>query len=187
MFSNFFITGVSPVVLAHITSGFNIEANASFDHRLSGLCGLTLDVKHAFLLLPFKEATENETLPPDESTNNKDIDNLVNDVNGYHFCDETTIKTVFKTTCVEYLQERFCDPGPEFQDPDHSEVNEMFLELCTSSPVVRNILSQALEQDCDGSYRSLEYAKLMQLFKFTSLVKSFHFGIYFVTLASPDF
>ena len=188
VFSKFFITGVSPIVLSHITSGFNIQANVSFDHRLSGLCGLTRDdVKHAFSLLPLKEAAENEAPPPDESTNDKGIGDLANRVNGYHFCDDTTVKSVFNTTtCMEYLQGRFSNPYYQFKDPDHSEVYDTFLKPCTSSPVARTILSQALEQKCDGSYRSLEYEKLQRSFELTSLVSSFHFDIYFVTLTSLD-
>ena len=96
VFSKFFITGVSPIVLSHVASGFNIQANVLFDDRLSGLCGLTQgDVKHAFSVLPLKKASENEALPPDQSANDKDIDDLANRVNSYHFCGETTVKTVF--------------------------------------------------------------------------------------------
>ena len=191
MFSKFFITGVLPIELSQITSGFDIQANASFDHSLSGLCGLTQDdVKYAFAFLPPRKAAENEALPPDESTIDKDIDNLANRVGGYHFYDDTTVKPVFNTaTCMEYLQGRFSNPHYQLQDPDHSEVNNTFLKRCAPSPVTlaRNKLSQALEQECDGSYRSLEYEKLEQLFKLTSSVSSFHFGVYFVTLTSPDF
>ena len=79
MFSKFFITGVSPIDLSHVTSGFNIQANVSFDDRLSGLCGLTRDdVKHALSVLPLKKASENEALPPNQSANDKDIDDLAN-------------------------------------------------------------------------------------------------------------
>ena len=167
VFSKLFITGVSPIVLSHVASGFNIQANVSFDDRLSGLCGLTRDdVKHALSVLPLKKASENEALPPDQSANDKDIDDLANRVNGYHFCGETTVKTVFNTTtCIEYLQKRFSKPNQQFWDPDHSEVSDAFLKLCTSSPIARNILFRALEQERDGSYRSLEYSKFELSFK----------------------
>ena len=178
VFSKFFITGVSPIDLSHVTSGFNIQANVSFDDRLSGLCGLTRDdVRHALSVLPLKKASENEALPPDQSANDKDIDDLANRVNGYHFCGEKTVKTVFNTTtCIQYLQKRFSKPNQQFWDPDHSEVSDTFLKL-TSSPIARNILFRALEQERDGSYRSLEYSRFELSFKLTSLVSSFHFGI----------
>ena len=176
VFSKFFITGVSPIDLSHVTSGFNIQANVSFDYRLAGLCGLTRgDINHAFSLLPAKKAAENEALPPDESSNDKDIDNLANQANGYHFCRNRTVETVFNTTtCMEYLQEHFMNPDNPFKEPVHSEVNDVFLELCTLSPTARNILSQALEQE-HGSHHPLKYEELKGLFKITNLVSSFQF------------
>ncbi len=39
MFDRVFITGVSPVVLSDITSGYNIAKNIYFHHRLNNLCG----------------------------------------------------------------------------------------------------------------------------------------------------
>ena len=39
MFDRVFITGVSPVVLSDITSGYNIAKNIYFHHRLNDLCG----------------------------------------------------------------------------------------------------------------------------------------------------
>ena len=175
VFSKFFITGVSPIVLSHVTSGFNIQANVSFDYRLAGLCGLTRgDINHAFSLLRPKKAAENEALPPAESSNDGGIDNLANQANGYHFCRNRTVETVFNTTtCMEYLQERFMNPDHQFKEPIHSEVNDVFLELCTLSPIARNILSRALEQEHDGSCHSLSYNELKESFKLTNLVSSF--------------
>ena len=169
VFSKFFITGVSPIVLSHVASGFNIQANVSFDNRLSGLCGLMRDdVKHALSVLPLKKASENKVLPPDQSANDKDTDDLANRINasGYYFCGETTVKTVFNTTtCIEYLQKRFSKPNQQFWDSDRSEVSDAFLKLCTSSPIARNILFRALEQERNGSYCSLKYSKFELSFK----------------------
>ncbi|KPA11456.1 hypothetical protein MHK_008335, partial [Candidatus Magnetomorum sp. HK-1] len=40
-FDRTFITGVSPVVLSDITSGYNIAKNRYHDHRFNDLCGFT--------------------------------------------------------------------------------------------------------------------------------------------------
>ncbi|KAF8532779.1 AAA-ATPase-like domain-containing protein, partial [Trichophaea hybrida] len=55
----YFITGVSPVALADVSSGFNIERNVTFLNALSGLCGLTReDVKAALGKLPSHDSAD---------------------------------------------------------------------------------------------------------------------------------
>jgi len=41
IFDRIFITGVSPVVMSDITSGYNIAENIYFDPDFSDLCGFT--------------------------------------------------------------------------------------------------------------------------------------------------
>jgi hypothetical protein len=90
----YFITGVSPIALADVSSGFNIERNVSFLKALSGLCGLTReDVKAALGKLPRYDSVE------------KELSHLTNFVNAYHFCASDKVDTVFNTTtCTEYFQ-----------------------------------------------------------------------------------
>lgn len=93
----YFITGVSPVALAGVSSGFNIQRNVTFLHSLSGLCGLTReDVKAAL-----------GKLPPHDSIDSveKELAHLTGFVNGYHFCASHKVDAVFNTTtCMEYFQ-----------------------------------------------------------------------------------
>lgn len=102
-FSKFFITGVTPIVLSHMTSGFNIERNVSFNSKLSGLCGLTReDLQAAFGLLPPEEATKNN----DEITQTH-VKLLTTLANGYNFCRNKKVDAVFNTdTCMQYFQVR---------------------------------------------------------------------------------
>ncbi|KAF8539122.1 hypothetical protein BDD12DRAFT_114393 [Trichophaea hybrida] len=80
-FRKFFITGVSPIVLTHMTSGFNIERNVSFDAELSGLCGLTReDLQAALGLIPPGKVTKNN----DEITQTH-IKHLTTLANGLQF------------------------------------------------------------------------------------------------------
>jgi hypothetical protein len=90
----YFITGVSPVALADVSSGFNIERNVSFLNALSGLCGLTRDdVKATLDKLPSHDSVE------------KELSDLADFVDGYHFCANGKVDTVFNTTtCMEYFQ-----------------------------------------------------------------------------------
>ncbi|KAF8541779.1 hypothetical protein BDD12DRAFT_828009 [Trichophaea hybrida] len=165
-FSKFFITGVSPVVLSHMMSGFNIERNVSFDRRLSGLCGLTReDLQAALRLLPAEKVTKNN----DEVTETH-IKHLTTLANGYNFCSYKTVDTVLNTdTCLQYFQGCLRHSYNNFMCSSHSEVNEAFLDLCTSVPTARNLLSQALEQETDCSHRSLKYIESPGSFQLSGL------------------
>lgn len=94
MIKKIFITGVLPVGLADLTSGFNVEKDVSFRNTLSGLCGLSRDdVKAALRILPEVDDVE------------KELAHLMTFVNGYYFCYNNKVEAVFNTTtCLEYLQ-----------------------------------------------------------------------------------
>lgn len=96
MVEKIFITGVSPVALADMTGGFNIERDASFEGALSGLCGLNRrDVEDSLRQLPSSSVDSVE----------KELSHLTAFVNGYHFCHQRKVETIFNTaTCLEYLQ-----------------------------------------------------------------------------------
>ena len=93
----YFITGVSPVALSFVSSGFNIQRNISFKASLSGLCGLTReDVKAAQGELPSHDSFDSVE---------KELSHLTDFVNGYHFCAHNKVDTVFNTTnCMEYFR-----------------------------------------------------------------------------------
>jgi len=93
-----FITGISPLALSDIVSGFNIATNRSFDKDLAGLCGLTsTDIKAAL-----KEACGSDL---DAYQNH--LSAMTEFFNGYHFCDQEKVETMYNTdTCLAYLQVR---------------------------------------------------------------------------------
>ena len=93
----YFITGVSPVALSCVLSGFNIQDNFSFRPSLSGLCDLTReDVKAALGQLPSHDSFDYVE---------KGLSHLTDFVNGYHFCAHDKVDTVFNTTtCMEYFR-----------------------------------------------------------------------------------
>ncbi|KAF8532892.1 hypothetical protein BDD12DRAFT_949896 [Trichophaea hybrida] len=175
LFERFFITGISPIGLSHIASGFNIQSNVSFNRKLSGLCGLTRrDLRDAFGLMARENVIDDKdkAQPSNEITHDKqiqaEIDLLAGHASGFHFCRSETVDTVFNTaTCTEYFENRLENGEYEFA-PSNSEVNEKFLSICASSPLARNLLCQALEQE-GGSYRSLEYTTVPESFELSDL------------------
>lgn len=94
--SRAFITGISPLSLTDIGSGFNVARNLSFDQDVSGLCGLT----HTDI-----EAALKKVCGSDIEAYNNHLAIMTRYYNGYHFCDQKTVETVYNTaTCLSYLQ-----------------------------------------------------------------------------------
>jgi len=93
-----FITGISPVSLSDIVSGYNIGRNLSFDKDLAGLCGLTrADI----------EAALKEICGSDLDTYQNHLSTMTEFFNGHHFCDEEKVETIYNTmTCLSFLQVR---------------------------------------------------------------------------------
>ena len=96
--SRTFITGISPLSLTNVGSGFNISRNVSFNKKVVGLCGLTrTDI----------EAALEEVCGSGTETYKNHLLNMTQYFNGYHFCDQETVETMYNTeTCLVYLQVR---------------------------------------------------------------------------------
>jgi Predicted AAA-ATPase len=89
-----FITGISPLSLSGIGSGFNVARNLSFHPHLAGLCGLTSSDLETVL----------EEICKDDK-HDKHLSEMTKSFNGYHFCRNKTVETVYNTeTCLAYLQ-----------------------------------------------------------------------------------
>ena len=93
--SRAFITGISPLSLSGIGSGFNVARDISFDKDVAGLCGLTRKDIEASL----QKACDSDI----NAITHLSV--VTRYYNGYHFCDERTVNTVYNTeTCLNYLQ-----------------------------------------------------------------------------------
>jgi len=121
-----FITGISPLSLSSLGSAFNVARNLSFHQDLAGLCGLTSSDLEAAL----KEIGEDD----------KHLSEMTKYFNGYHFCRNKTVETVYNTeTCLAYLQSIVDGGDLETHDPANSEVSEQFLRrFAASAPVIRD-------------------------------------------------
>ncbi|KAF8540982.1 hypothetical protein BDD12DRAFT_830739, partial [Trichophaea hybrida] len=96
---------------------------------------------------PVALADVSRKLPSHDSADSveKELSHLTDFVNGYHFCANGKVDTVFNTTtCMEYFQRRLEKETFALEDPPHSEVNENFLSICASSPIARSNLDEAL-------------------------------------------
>jgi len=91
-----FITGISPLSLTKIGSGFNVAKNVSFQKVAAGLCGLTRsDVEAALKTIPDLNSEDYE----------KRLRSMAEYYNGFCFCPQGKTETLFNTeTCLRYLQ-----------------------------------------------------------------------------------
>ena len=94
--SRVFITGILPLSLAGVGSGFNVARDISFDKDVARLCGLTRkDI----------EASLKKACDLDINAYKTHLSVVTRYYNGYHFCNERTVDTVYNTeTCLNYLQ-----------------------------------------------------------------------------------
>ncbi|RPA90217.1 DUF1703-domain-containing protein [Choiromyces venosus 120613-1] len=157
-----FITGISPLSLADITSGFNISVNISFKKEVAGLCGVSrADVQGALKKICQSKADVKSHL-----------DRLTRYANGYHFCRYEKSEPVFNTdTSLEYLQAVLTGEDFDIASPPNSEVSPRFLEICASSPAAVTHIQNALNPSPDGTtqYHLIPYSKLVDRFTLADL------------------
>jgi len=97
-FNRTFITGVSPVVMSDITSGYNIARNKYLDFKFHKLCGFTSDEVKQCL----KEIVSECDMPPEMT--DKAYDLMKTYYNGYRFCSETDEYLYNPTLCLYFLE-----------------------------------------------------------------------------------
>ncbi|WP_186441591.1 AAA family ATPase [Desulfamplus magnetovallimortis] len=145
VFDRIFITGVSPVVMSDITSGFNIGENIYFEDDYNDLCGFTESEIQAVL----SKMKANEV----HSNNALEIMKLY--YNGYLFSQDVT-EPVYNPTLVLYFLKRFQKSGrfPEnmFDENlamDISEIkggNQLIIDLMQQSHQSHKIEIQQISQ-----------------------------------------
>jgi len=156
-----FITGISPLSLSSIGSAFNVTRNLSFDRDLAGLCGVTYADLEDTLMKICK----------DPKACNGFLLEMTKCFNGYHFCKDEMVRTVYTTeTCLAYLQRVIERKTPETQDPENSEVSEMFLRRFAASAPVISDFEKALECDENGKFTPLAYYEFKSEFSLRDLV-----------------
>jgi predicted AAA-ATPase len=89
-FQNSYLEPPEAVSLSNLGSGFNVARNLSFHKDLAGLCGLTYsDLKGAL-----------DEICKDHEIRKGSLSEMTQFFNGYHFCKDTRVETVYNTeTC----------------------------------------------------------------------------------------
>lgn len=114
-----FITGISPLSLSNIGSAFNIARNLSFHKGLAGICGLTNSELDDAL----------KVIGKDSDTRRRILSEMARLFNRYHFCRTEQVNPVYNTeTCLQYLQSIVEGTSPQTQDPQNSEISQLFIE-----------------------------------------------------------
>ena len=191
-----FITGISPLSLSYVNSGFNIAKNVSFDPRLARLCGLTSSDLEKVLEKICKDDKDDKDDDKDDKDDDKDdkdddkddkddkgdkhdqhdkrgrhLSEMTKSFNGYHFCKSEQVETVYNTeTCLAYLQSIVDGGDPETENPPNSEVAEQFLEKFATSESVIIDFEKALQCDKDGNFAPLKYSEWKPEFTLRDLV-----------------
>ncbi|MBF0243156.1 MAG: AAA family ATPase [Desulfamplus sp.] len=145
MFDRVFITGVSPVVMSDITSGYNVAKNIYFEPEFNELCGFTQhEVENVVT-----QIVESCDFKDKKSKINEAVDLMKDYYNGYRFS-HTTNDYVYNPTLCLFFWEQFqksCQYPREMLD-DNLAVDESKLEYIAMIPKGREILLSLMEKDC---------------------------------------
>jgi hypothetical protein len=137
-----FITGVSPLVLSDMTSGYNVATNISLDEDFNGLCGISEEELSGLV----SEVLQDCAAPAMQAATV--LDTMRQFYNGYRFCADASFPTVYNPTlCFYFLRayQKRCKPPAEMLDGnlamDASRVRYI-ASLPEGSNVIANILDE---------------------------------------------
>ena len=140
MFDRVFITGVSPVVMSDITSGYNIAENIYFEPEFNDLCGFKRnEIENVIKEIVDKCGFEKEMIK-------EAVDLMQTYYNGYTFSHATDEHIYNPTLCLYFFEhfEKRCEYPREMLD-DNLAMDESKLEYIARIPRGRNLLMSLLE------------------------------------------
>ncbi len=150
--SRVFITGVSPVVLSDMTSGYNVATSIYLDERFNALCGVTQD-ELALLL--------QQILPAHQQDKSKVADIL--DVmrrfyNGYRFCEALTLPLLYNPTLSFYFLRHYQQKGdmPRQMLDGNLAMDAGRIRYIANLPVGAAVIEQMLDETRPTPLRQLE-------------------------------
>ncbi len=147
-FDRVFITGVSPVVLSDITSGYNIAENIYFHSKLNDLCGFT----EKEVCSAIGDIVEECGLESGEI--NRALDIMKTYYNGYCFVPRLNQYIYNPTLCLYFFKQfqEMCDYPRKMLDSNLA-TDESKLEYIAQIPMGREILVSMMER---GNHLSVE-------------------------------
>ena len=142
MFDRVFITGVSPVVMSDITSGYNIAENIYFEPEFNDLCGFKQnEIEDVLKEIVDKCGFEKEKIQ-------EALDLMQTYYNGYTFS-HATDEHVYNPTLSLYFFKQFeksCAYPREMLDTNLA-VDDAKLEYIAQAPRGRDLLMNLMEKD----------------------------------------
>jgi len=142
MFDRVFITGVSPVVMSDITSGYNIAKNIYFEPEFNNLCGFRhAELEDVITRIVNECGFEKEQIK-------EALDLMQTYYNGYVFS-HTAEEAVYNPTLAIYFLEQFeksCSYPREMLDTNLA-VDDAKLEYIAQVPRGRDLLINLMEKD----------------------------------------
>lgn len=137
-----FITGVSPLVLSDMTSGYNVATSIYLEPRFNGLCGIS-HAELAGLVAEVMQACGQDAVQQASVLNT-----MKQFYNGYRFCDKPDSPLVYNPTlCFYFLRhyQRECSPPRQLLDGnlamDASRIR-FIANLPGGASVIGNILDE---------------------------------------------
>lgn len=145
----FFATGVMPVTLDNLTSGFNIATNLSTDAEFSSMIGFTHE--------EVKEIIKELALPEDFEKVYKDLEA---NYDGYRFSKKSEEKTFNSTLVLYYLKEyiRYRSAPEELLDVNMNTSGDKIrrtVELINSDMNYQIVKKLVFENEAEGEFKSI--------------------------------
>jgi len=141
-FDKTFITGVAPVVMSDITSGYNIALNKYLDLRFHSLCGFTSDEIQKCL----QEIVSECDMPPEMA--DKAYDLMKTYYNGYCFCKRAKEYLYNPTLCLYFLKEfqDYCELPEKMMD-ENLAVDSQKITYIAELPIGENIVTRLSQKN----------------------------------------
>ncbi len=143
-FEKVFITGVSPVVLSDITSGYNIAKDIYFHPRLNDLCGFSL--KEVSDLIE-KIVDECDLGDPDGKKTKEALELIKTYYNDYRFAFSLDDYIYNPTLCLYFFEQfqEMCTYPREMLD-DNLAADESKLEYIAQIPMGRELIVELIQK-----------------------------------------
>lgn len=140
--SRVFITGVSPLVLSDMTSGYNVATNISLDEDFNGLCGISEEELSGLVSEVLNDCRVSTT--PAATV----LDTMRQFYNGYRFCADASFPTVYNPTlCFYFLRayQKRCKPPAEMLDGNLA-MDASRVRYIASLPEGGNVIANILDE-----------------------------------------
>lgn len=150
--SRVFITGVSPVVLSDMTSGYNVATSIYLEPRFNELCGLTQEE-----LTPLVAQVLNEC-GQDSSQQTSVSETLRQFYNGYRFCHRTERPLVYNPTLCFYFLRHYqleCEPPRQVLDGNLA-MDAGRIRYIAALPNGHSIIGQIVDDEHPIALQALE-------------------------------